>query len=362
MNETILVAGGGHAQLYLVQALIALGKRIILVDRDPVCPCRELTELFINESTHDGGRWLTALRNFRPEIDIHGVLTSSSGPPVRALATVANALKIPLYSDAAAQLAISKIAFRRYFGGVHHANSSEFSRETNKRWPVVVKADYSVFGKNAVRWATNDQQLNFAINEIKKISLSGEVLVEQYVTGRDLIFVGLVRNGSLVFLVPLAEINKLQDDGKLRSIGIMGPVHVETEIRRYATLELTNIINKFMIINAPISLSVRASKKECVPIELHLDFGGESVYDWLLRPVFKDGIKDVLNLLFEGKDVTNTFEDSSPANCHAVLYERTTKSMQKIFDYKVELVANTGTAWQLAGASDSLERLMRDLL
>jgi len=55
MSEAILVLAGGASQRPFVESWRGLGLPLILADRDPQPPCRDLCDAFICASVHDAG-------------------------------------------------------------------------------------------------------------------------------------------------------------------------------------------------------------------------------------------------------------------------------------------------------------------
>jgi hypothetical protein len=160
---------------------------------------------------------------------------------------------------------------------------------------------------------------------------NGTVLIESLVEGDDYIGVYVVCNRKIVFQCMLAEESRLNSDGSMTAIGLAGPIDLPHSIANQAQNMIVDLINKYDIINAPVSFSVRVCDERIVPIELHLDFGGELAFDWLISSILPEGINDILAGLLDEKLLIPTETDKA----NAIVYD-TSADIQKIAkDYKM---------------------------
>jgi biotin carboxylase len=94
-NKHVLIVGGGHLQVPLIQEALSLGVQVVLTDRDAVCPGRALTDHFWQVDTSDvaGHRQLGQ----RLYGQVAGVVTAGAdcAPSVAAAAEGAGVRGIP---------------------------------------------------------------------------------------------------------------------------------------------------------------------------------------------------------------------------------------------------------------------------
>lgn len=349
-----LVAGGGENHLYLLRALKQLGLAVTLVDRNEHAPGRIYADNFINESTADFCMWKQPLEIIHQKLPINAVLTASSGAPVRAVAEAANVLSVESYSRKSAVLATSKAEFRKRFSrGIWYSIASRDSEIPDVNIPVVVKSDYCNFGKNAVRWASDPCCLREAVRFACANSLNGKALLEQLIDGSDYLCLGVVHDGVLLWHYFLKEYNEFLPDGSIRSKGFMGPVKVADDIEELAVGSLRDLIADLDIRRAPVVLSVRRGEKHAIPVEFHLDFGGEMIFDWMLRPVVDGGVEGVLRSLLFG--TVPDFREPQ-RHCHGVLYRHGVAELESYLGSDVETFKVDGHRILISGPAERLAR------
>jgi hypothetical protein len=323
---SVMMLGGGRSQLFLCKALVELNISFLLIDRDDLCPCRVLCDYFIRGSTHDESSWIDELLALHDTLDIEYILVASSGPAVQVASRIAKKLGIMLYGEEAASIANSKISFRKYFDSLLLQDDSICDRLEFNSWPKVIRAESSIEGKESVRSARCQADLALMVSEIKEKSLTGRVIIEPYVDGSDYIICAFVRNSKVAALYTLVEVNEFLGDGRLRARGIFSLAEVPEKITNFSEGLLRRIIKDFQIINSPVALSIRCNDIGCMPIELHLDFGGESVFDILAKGCYPEGIYSFLKIIFGIQPVVR--KSNFGQNCFAVVYNEIPKFLK----------------------------------
>ena len=318
-----VVIGGGVNQLFLVDALLTLGFRIVLIDKDAECPCREKSFYFINGSTHNEAGWIDELITFDGKNKLAEIFTASSGPPIRVAARVARRFGIRLFPESAAMIATSKIAFRGEFSGGKEVFNDNW-------WPKMLRADYSILGKNSCRVAYNSLDLAEKKRELQRISISKNILIERYVEGIDLIVIGMVSDTKLQILGHLVEVNEVNARGCIVGLGLYTTNLLTSSLKNELEKLLRFFVTNYEIINAPITLSVRVAESGILPIEVHLDFGGESVFDWLVKAYYAEGLVSVLRALLGSKKINTS---DQPESCHAVIYQHEGTMLPSLGEY-----------------------------
>ena len=319
----VLVLGGGPAQLQFFESLIEMNIEVVLVDQDECCLCRALSHEFILGSTHDESEWIDQLLRYHKKNQVTNIFVVSSGPPVRTAANVAKQLGIEVISHEAALVATSKQQFKNFFqkNSGSRVNATRRQSGSESQWPKVLRADSSIYGKRAVKCVFNQRMYEQAFPELKAISITGDVICDPYLPGIDYIFAGVVKNGLLRFLAAFVEKNLFSEQGHLIPVGIYGPVFTPKFVTIFAKEKIKEMIDDLGIYTSPLALSVRVNNKHVHPIELHLDFGGELIFDWLMRPLFPTGLSQVLSFLTHQREPLCEASCADPDLCHAIIYE-----------------------------------------
>lgn len=285
----VLCLGAGPTQLPLIRGAASLGLEVVAVDRRPDAEALPLAHRALRASTHDPEAVLAALARLDPAPDLRAVLCRSSGPPVRTAAVVARALGLPGVPPSAAEAAIHKGRFRTLCAGLGLPGpgfalvSAPEALPAAVRLPAVVRPALPLVGKAAVRRARDGRELAAAVAEAASASQDGRAVVEDFVEGVDVVLLALVRQGRLEPLAWLDELVRFGPAGRARGLGFAWPSALSPELRSGMRATAARIAAALGIHTSAFHLSARVTPEgRIVPVELHLDLGGDLLLDELL--------------------------------------------------------------------------------
>jgi len=287
--DGVLCLGAGPTQVPVIRAAASLGLEVVAVDRRPDAEGLGLAHRAIRASTHDPRAVWAALARLHPAPALRAVLCRSSGPPVRTAAVLAEALGLSGVPPGSAEIAIHKGRFRRFCEhlGLPGPAWAEVSGSEDPaalpELPVVVRPALPVRGKAAVRRLEDPGGLPAAVAEARAASLDGCALVEEFVGGQDAVLLALVCGGRLEPLAWLDELVGFDGAGRARGVGFAWPSALGPEARARLRDLAETLVSALRVRTSAFHLSCRVTPGgTVVPLELHLDLGGDLLLEELL--------------------------------------------------------------------------------
>lgn len=205
MTPALLVLGGADGALTTIQAAARLGVRTICVDARPEAPGARAADEYLHLSTHDVDAIVRALAG---RSDLRGVVSPASDVNVPHQAALLDRLGLPSdLSPGAVRASVDKAYVRRLCdelglpGPRHVAGTAEdvLAGADRLRWPVMVKPVDLGGGRGVVRCEQPDA-LADAVHAAAGWSPTGQVLVEEFVTGADLGMEAVLVDGEVRLL------------------------------------------------------------------------------------------------------------------------------------------------------------------
>ena len=290
MTEAILALAGGRSQIPFLLALRGLGLPLVVVDQDEPAPCRALADYFLQVSTHDPNAIMAATAKQLPaDLSIRAVLTRSSGYPTVTQAILSRKLGVPAFSQALAEAALDKQCFLPLVTqtGLSAPRSWAVAREVpSSAFPVIVRPAVTRADKHQVLKVSDPHGLAGALVKAGEASGNGKADIVEYVEGDDLILIGCRGANGLEMLGLVREFNTFLGE----QIVNMG-YQLVRQPSDYPVAGMLASVEKLFSANgggAGVFLaSFRATRSEHHWIELHLDFGGDLLFDGLLAAAYR---------------------------------------------------------------------------
>ena len=327
-RAAVVCLAAGLSQKPVIESAKALGYIVIGVDRDPFAAAGYLCDQMITLSTHDPGPLIQQLKDSLFSHQIVAVLNRSSGPPVVTAAAINIAFGLPNIPLFRARQCLNKDLMReecqrRNLSVVKFQTVSEYSSLVidDIPLPCVVKPALSLVGKQGVVVVKSLNQLENAFVQAKAVSVSGKVLVEEYLHGSDISVIALVNHGQLEILAILDEINRPHNDGTISGQAMAVPSRFFNRPEKESIIELTNQVkNVFELEHSALMLSCRISEgRKPRLMEIHLDMGGDKILDVLLPAAGEfDALAYIIQVL-AGKNIPPATPTWQPT---AVVFEQ----------------------------------------
>ena len=205
MKKTIMIIGGGLLQLPAIHTARKMGLQVIVTDYNPDAIGMKEADIPIVMSTRDIDGSVRVARMQNEITPINAVLTVGTDASM-SVAAVANALNLPGIKFEDAESATNKIKMRMRFK--EHAIPSPgflpvWSLADAKKackilgFPLVIKPSDNM-GARGVMKIDNLNQLSDAFRFTKDASPSGELIIEEYMEGRELSIDAVIYNSDIV--------------------------------------------------------------------------------------------------------------------------------------------------------------------
>lgn len=188
MKKKIAIIGGSYLQLPAVLKAIELGYEVHCFSWADGAVCADKADYFYPISIIEKEEIFAKCK----EIDIDGITTIASDVAVLTVNYVASRLGLLSNPDEYSEITTNKYLMRECFAknGVPSprytiANKNDDYNIEGFKYPLIVKpTDRS--GSRGVEKVLDPLQLERAINRAKNEAFSGEAIIEEYVTGREI--------------------------------------------------------------------------------------------------------------------------------------------------------------------------------
>lgn len=288
MKDTIIILGAGVSQIPLIKAAKTRGL-VVAVDMNPGAIGFQLTDYKVIASTHDGDQVLNALLdlNGRYFLNYVGILNRSNGIPTITAAKLAKHFNLPCHTVEAASIASDKHKTISFLAarGIPTPKQMSVADLSALKFPLVIKPRVTKTGKSDIFIATG-------ITSFREItenhgfgcgSKFSEILeLEEFIPGEDWLILTQFKGGSAKIYCVLQEY-VIQSDGY--SISGVGFGYLKSDQSNNNFGGLVQRVGMALGIDsgvAAIALRGDIDAGRIVVIEIHLDIGGDLVFDKLL--------------------------------------------------------------------------------
>jgi len=300
-----MVLAGGNDQIELIKGIRKRfpGVEIILIDMNPNVRAKDFADRMKVISTMDFYKVLETAK----EENIDLILSACGDQPMRTMAFISEKLKLPCYITYQQALNLTnKVLMKRLMvdGGIPTSKfrqidiNSEINIE-GLEFPLVIKPADNNGSKGIIKVYSKDEFDN-AINEAKKYTLSGDILVEEFKLGEEYSVEAFLKNGEphIVFV---------SKNIKIKNRNTFTICRNEYVDKLSATLEnkIKGIIFKigkvFEIDNVPLLIQMIVNGDDVNVIEFSARTGGGSKLFFIRQMVGVDIIDNLLDVTF-GKE------------------------------------------------------------
>ena len=282
--KKILILGAGEMQVPIIEKCNVLGYETIVTDYSEEAPGLKRAKIPLVIDTLDKEKTLKAAQEYK----IDGILTTSDAP-VRTVAYVSNKLKLPGISEEAASIGTDKYLQRKILrkSGLNCPrflqviNYDDLKRKVvNWSFPIIIKPVDSSASRGVSK--VNDASyLKSAFLEAKEFSKSGNILGEEFITGKEYSIESLTQNGE-TSIVAITEKSVIKNSDYFVEERHVIPANLNgdqiDEIKKY----VQQIIKLFEIDNSATHIEIMLNEKGPVLIELGVRLGGDFITSHLV--------------------------------------------------------------------------------
>ena len=290
INKVLIILGSGKAQIPIIETAKKLNYYVIGIDRNPESIGFKIVDKKIIVSTYDSNGVVNKLIELKDKYSYHyvGVIARTSGPALYTAAAISEKFGLPGLTAEIVPLATEKSTFRKFC----HENNIPVPTgekvnptnyiETNCNFPLIIKPDLPIVGKEAVKFIKNKSDLGKAVESAQVASYNGLVELEEFIEGFDIGCLFKVNNTKASVVAIWDELVGIKNDGSILGCGVSVPsVIMGTEVEQ----KVINIVKDFAKslssgLEAVLILAFRINLNgDPYAIELHADLGGDLIAD-----------------------------------------------------------------------------------
>ena len=200
-NKKLMILGGSYLQVPAILEAKSMGLETAVVDYNPNCPGRILSDKFYPESTYDEEAVLKCAQDFKPD----GIITLCTDWPMRSVAYVAEKLNLKSISyDSAVKstnkhrmrnvLSAAKLGHAKYI----HFNKAKHTVEELRKvliFPCILKPVDSS-GSRGVVLLRDPLKLDEAVDYSCSYSKFGEIIIEEFMEGPEVSVEIIILDGT----------------------------------------------------------------------------------------------------------------------------------------------------------------------
>lgn len=289
MRPAVVSLAAGASQLVLIERARSAGLAVVAVDRDPAAPGLARADAAVIHSTHDATGLAAQLRAL-PGLDLRGVLTRSSGAPVLTAARVARELGLPGLDPELAERASSKSALVALARAARVpvpegrvARAADAPELATLAYPRVVRPNRTRVGKRGIGLVEGRASFSAAFAAAAASAPDGEVLVETFVRGEDVVVAGTLEAGSARLRALFDEDTRFTGDGRVKGHGFRWPSRLAGTPHGRRLGELTRRFFAAHPFGTGVFFLTFRVDRRAVPgvhlIEAHLDLPGDQLLE-----------------------------------------------------------------------------------
>lgn len=298
--KKVFVLAGGNDQIELIKGIRGRfpNVEVILIDMNPNVRAKGYADRMLVISTMDFEKVLSAAKT--ENIDL--ILSACGDQPLRTMAYVSEKLNLPCYlTYEQAQNLTNKVLMKRLMiegeiptSKYHRFDINSAITADGLSFPLVIKpADNN--GSKGIIKVYSKQEFNKAIEEARKYTGSGDLLVEEFKEGDEYSIEAFIRNGE-PFIIFASKNIKVKNRNTFticsnEYIAIL-PSELESKIKEI----IVKIAKTFNIDNVPLLIQLIARGNDVNVIEFSARTGGGSKLFFIRKMVNVDVIENLIDI------------------------------------------------------------------
>lgn len=319
-NKSILIFGTGELQESIINRCKLKGLYTIGIDPNPDAVCKELVDVFEVVGGNDLDRTLEVAKKY----NVSGVITAATDKPLVMMAQVAHKLNLPFYSEKTARASTDKYLMKERFiaAGINCAegltiSSKEELIQAHFSFPVIVKPrDNS--GSRGVIYCADEASAIDAVNEALQFTNKGNVLIEEFIEGKEYSVEGLHYNGEH-HVIQITE--KTTTDFPYNvELGHTQPADLSKEQWSEIVELIKNVANALGFENCASHTEIKINSTGIFVIETSPRLGGDYISSTLVPLSTGISMEDILIDIAVANDITSKSFEAKYNMASAIKY------------------------------------------
>lgn len=332
MRQSILVFGVSDLQKSLIERCKAKGLFTVGIDPDPSASCSHMLDAFEVVDGQD----FEGTNNVVEKHNVSAIITAATDKPLVMMARIADARDFPFFSVDTAIHSTDKHLMKQRFqqhdipcakGFV--LNQIEEVPVKSMEYPVIVKPrDNS--GSRGVIYCNNNNGLKSAVAEALQFTKKGNVLVEDFIDGKEYSVEGIHYKGE-TYIIQITE--KITSNFPYNvEMGHIQPADLDDAEKDEIKKLVTKVAEALNFDNCASHTELKISTKGIVIIETSPRLGGDFISSTLTPLSTGINMEDLLIDISLGLDLCPDFSSPKADYCSGIVY----------FEVRPGLVANIG--------------------
>ena len=287
-TENVISLGTGKDQLALIKQLSKFFN-VIGIDQNKKAIAFKYCKYKIFKSTFDYQDILTEIK--KKKLNYSFVLCRSSG---KALLTQSLLLK-HIKKKSINPNNIIEILDKKKFTKKLKSNKVRTPKIINKKKIKNYKKNFVIkptridISRLGVFYMNNVNLLSEKMKFYQKHSIK-DIMFNEYILGKDLIFCSIIRNGKIHEICNLEEINYVNKDSEIKRFAFL-KYNLSKKISYRVNRISKKILKIFKIENSPLMLQFRESNGKLYLIEVHIELWGDSIIEKVIGKKNFENIK-----------------------------------------------------------------------
>lgn len=293
--KKILILGAGEMQIPVIQKVNEMGYVSIALDYDEHAIGFKYAQKKYVVSSTDAEKVLEVAKKEHA----HALLTTSDFP-VNVVAKVSQILGLPAMAPEVANICTNKYLQRKLFSdnGINapkfYLVSEGFDLQAFKEFPYIVKPVDSSASRG-VKKVNDTNELSEAINEAKGFSRTGQVLIEQFIGGKEFSVETLTQKGETTIANITEKLVIGEEYGYFVEDTHIEPARITLEEWRLIEDEVKKALKLIKADNCPSHTEVKLWNGKPYIIEMACRLGGDYITSDLVP--LSTGIDMLANLV-----------------------------------------------------------------
>jgi carbamoyl-phosphate synthase large subunit len=293
----LLILGAGEMQLPIIQKASTRSIYTIVVDINPHAPGLLIANKAVQISTVDYDNILLLAKNE----NINGILTTSDYP-VNIVAKIAQELSLFAMSINVANICTDKYLQRTFLKN-HSIKTPIFNLIKNiselegvDYFPLIIKPVDSS-GSRGVKKIQNREELNYQYFKSKEFSKKGNVIVEEFLEGREFSVETITQKGITTIIAITEKLIYKSNSGYFVEDCHIIPARITDVEHKLISEEVHRTIHELKLNNSPTHTEVILNKSGVYIVESACRLGGDFITsDLVPLATGVDMLENLLNL------------------------------------------------------------------
>jgi biotin carboxylase len=320
MKQSILVFGVSDLQKSLIQRCKAKYLFTVGIDPDPAASCRQLVDAFEVVGGQDVEGTLAVVEKY----DVSAIITAATDKPLVIMARVAEAKKLPFFSVVTAECSTDKYLMKQRFQ-LHDIpcakgfllNSIDELSSLTVAYPVIVKPrDNS--GSRGVIYCSDEKGLKNAVAESLTHTKKGNVLVEEYIDGKEYSVEGIHYRGK-THVIQITEKITSQFPYNVE-MGHLQPADLTEDQKREIQELVSKVATALKFDNCASHTELKINPKGITIIETSPRLGGDFISSTLVPLSTGVSMEDILIYIATETSLTPGYNAPVFHKCSGIIY------------------------------------------